>query len=112
MTEQRKSFVLPDGNSRVVYRNTSAVGLKWDFTQPNQTEPRVTDVTLAPLQIFSQANSPWKHWLLNFAAKRKGAEVSCGIIRNDSIWDKIFFSKIQVNSELNLRHVCYRPATP
>ncbi|TKS83101.1 Long-chain-fatty-acid--CoA ligase 6 [Collichthys lucidus] len=47
-------------------------------------------------KIFSQANSPLKRWLLNFAAKRKGAEVSSGIIRSDSIWDKIFFSKIQV----------------
>uniref|UniRef100_A0A7N6BAN5 Arachidonate--CoA ligase n=1 Tax=Anabas testudineus TaxID=64144 RepID=A0A7N6BAN5_ANATE len=46
-------------------------------------------------KIFSQANSQWKRWLLNFAAKRKGAEVSCGVIRNDSIWDKIFFSRIQ-----------------
>ncbi|XP_029029454.1 long-chain-fatty-acid--CoA ligase 6 isoform X1 [Betta splendens] len=46
-------------------------------------------------KIFSQANSSWKRWLLNFAAKRKSAEVSCGIIRNDSMWDKIFFSKIQ-----------------
>uniref|UniRef100_A0A668AR30 Long-chain-fatty-acid--CoA ligase n=1 Tax=Myripristis murdjan TaxID=586833 RepID=A0A668AR30_9TELE len=48
-------------------------------------------------KIFSQANSPLKRWLLNFAAKRKSAEVSSGIIRSDSIWDKIFFSKIQVS---------------
>ncbi|CAB1316749.1 unnamed protein product [Coregonus sp. 'balchen'] len=46
-------------------------------------------------KIFSQANTPLKRWLLNFAAKRKGAEVSSGIIRMDSLWDKIFFSKIQ-----------------
>uniref|UniRef100_A0A3Q3DVE3 Long-chain-fatty-acid--CoA ligase n=1 Tax=Hippocampus comes TaxID=109280 RepID=A0A3Q3DVE3_HIPCM len=49
-------------------------------------------------KIFSQANSPLKRWLLNFAAKRKGAEVSSGIIRSDSVWDKIFFSKIQLAS--------------
>lgn len=53
---------------------------------------------VSPLQIFSQANTPLKRWLLNFAAKRKSAEVSSGIIRSDSIWDKIFFSKIQVYS--------------
>uniref|UniRef100_A0AAY4E823 Arachidonate--CoA ligase n=1 Tax=Denticeps clupeoides TaxID=299321 RepID=A0AAY4E823_9TELE len=47
-------------------------------------------------KIFSQANTPLKRWLLNFAAKRKGAEVSSGVIRSDSMWDKIFFSKIQV----------------
>ncbi|CAB1352969.1 unnamed protein product, partial [Coregonus sp. 'balchen'] len=49
-------------------------------------------------KIFSQANTPLKRWLLNFAAKRKGAEVSNGIIRMDSLWDKIFFSKIQVST--------------
>ena len=48
-------------------------------------------------QIFSQANTPVKRWLLNFAARRKGAEVSAGVIRSDSLWDKIFFSKIQVD---------------
>uniref|UniRef100_A0A3Q3WZ38 Long-chain-fatty-acid--CoA ligase n=1 Tax=Mola mola TaxID=94237 RepID=A0A3Q3WZ38_MOLML len=31
-------------------------------------------------KIFSQANSPLKRWLLNFAAKRKGAEVSRGLL--------------------------------
>lgn len=53
-------------------------------------------VSFFPPQIFSQANTPLKRWLLNFAAKRKGAEVSAGVIRSDSFWDKVFFSKIQV----------------
>ncbi|KAI2650916.1 Long-chain-fatty-acid--CoA ligase 6 [Labeo rohita] len=39
-----------------------------------------------------------KRWLLNFAAKRKGLEVSRGVIRCDSVWDKIFFHKIQVRA--------------
>uniref|UniRef100_A0A3B3V4S8 Arachidonate--CoA ligase n=1 Tax=Poecilia latipinna TaxID=48699 RepID=A0A3B3V4S8_9TELE len=56
-------------------------------------------------KIFSQANTPVKRWLLNFAAKRKGAEVSRGIIRNDSIWDKIFFSKIQASLGGRLRMI-------
>ncbi|KAK3555889.1 hypothetical protein QTP86_029801, partial [Hemibagrus guttatus] len=56
-------------------------------------------------QIFTQANTPVKRWLLNFAAKKKGEEVSSGIIRNDSIWDKIFFSKIQASLGGNLRMV-------
>lgn len=47
-------------------------------------------------QIFSQADTPLKRWLLEFAAKRKKAEVRSGIIRNDSLWDKLFFNKIQV----------------
>ncbi|XP_066572975.1 long-chain-fatty-acid--CoA ligase 6 isoform X2 [Amia ocellicauda] len=46
-------------------------------------------------KIFSQANNPVKRWLLDFAAKRKSAEVLSGVIRSDSVWDKIFFRKIQ-----------------
>uniref|UniRef100_A0AAX7VJQ4 Arachidonate--CoA ligase n=1 Tax=Astatotilapia calliptera TaxID=8154 RepID=A0AAX7VJQ4_ASTCA len=56
-------------------------------------------------KIFSQANTPLKRWLLNFAAKRKGAEVSSGIIRSDSVWDKIFFSKIQASLGGRLRMI-------
>uniref|UniRef100_A0A4W4HMT6 Arachidonate--CoA ligase n=1 Tax=Electrophorus electricus TaxID=8005 RepID=A0A4W4HMT6_ELEEL len=56
-------------------------------------------------KIFSQANNPMKRWLLNFAAKRKGGEVSSGIIRSDSIWDKIFFSKIQASLGGRLRMI-------
>uniref|UniRef100_A0AAQ4PJ73 Arachidonate--CoA ligase n=1 Tax=Gasterosteus aculeatus aculeatus TaxID=481459 RepID=A0AAQ4PJ73_GASAC len=56
-------------------------------------------------KIFSQANTPLKRWLLNFAARRKGAEVSSGIIRSDSVWDKIFFSKIQASLGGRLRMI-------
>uniref|UniRef100_A0A668AR34 Long-chain-fatty-acid--CoA ligase n=1 Tax=Myripristis murdjan TaxID=586833 RepID=A0A668AR34_9TELE len=65
-------------------------------------------------KIFSQANSPLKRWLLNFAAKRKSAEVSSGIIRSDSIWDKIFFSKIQASLGGRLRMIITgaAPASP
>uniref|UniRef100_F7HIC0 Long-chain-fatty-acid--CoA ligase n=1 Tax=Callithrix jacchus TaxID=9483 RepID=F7HIC0_CALJA len=48
-------------------------------------------------KIFSQANTPLKRWLLEFAAKRKQAEVRSRIIRNDSIWDELFFNKIQAS---------------
>ncbi|XP_061473055.1 long-chain-fatty-acid--CoA ligase 6 isoform X1 [Rhineura floridana] len=48
-------------------------------------------------KIFSQADTPLKRWLLEFAAKRKKAEVQSGIIRNDSLWDKLFFNKIQAS---------------
>lgn len=47
-------------------------------------------------QIFHQADTSLKRWLLEFAAKRKQAEVQSGIIRNNSIWDDLFFNKIQV----------------
>uniref|UniRef100_A0A6Q2Y6C6 Arachidonate--CoA ligase n=1 Tax=Esox lucius TaxID=8010 RepID=A0A6Q2Y6C6_ESOLU len=65
-------------------------------------------------KIFSQANTPLKRWLLNFAAKRKGAEVSSGIIRMDSLWDKIFFSKIQASLGGRLRMIITgaAPASP
>uniref|UniRef100_A0A8C5VN11 Long-chain-fatty-acid--CoA ligase n=1 Tax=Microcebus murinus TaxID=30608 RepID=A0A8C5VN11_MICMU len=54
-------------------------------------------------KIFSQANTPVKRWLLEFAAKRKQAEVRSGIIRNDSIWDELFFNKIQVSKQVSGR---------
>lgn len=47
-------------------------------------------------QVQSGAKSPFKKWLLNFAVDRKYAEVQDGIIRKNSIWDKLIFSKIQV----------------
>uniref|UniRef100_A0A8D2Q5M0 Arachidonate--CoA ligase n=1 Tax=Varanus komodoensis TaxID=61221 RepID=A0A8D2Q5M0_VARKO len=48
-------------------------------------------------KVFSQADTPVKRWLLEFAAKRKKAEVQSGIIRNDSLWDRLFFNKIQAS---------------
>ncbi|XP_070090527.1 long-chain-fatty-acid--CoA ligase 6 isoform X9 [Equus caballus] len=48
-------------------------------------------------KIFCQADTPVKRWFLEFAAKRKQAEVQSGIIRNDSIWDELFFNKIQAS---------------
>lgn len=48
-------------------------------------------------QIQSGAQTPFKKWLLNFAVQRKHAEVKQGIIRNNSIWDKLIFHKVQVS---------------
>lgn len=58
------------------------------------------DVSSLPAlpQIFSQADTSLKRWILEFAARRKKAEVRNGIIRNDSLWDKLFFNKIQVRN--------------
>lgn len=47
-------------------------------------------------RIFAQANTTVKRWLLDFASKRKEAELRSGIIRNNSVWDKLIFHKIQV----------------
>ncbi|XP_033985411.1 long-chain-fatty-acid--CoA ligase 1a isoform X1 [Trematomus bernacchii] len=46
-------------------------------------------------KIFSQANTPLKRWLLDFAFSRKAAEMKTGVVRRDSIWDKIIFKKVQ-----------------
>ncbi|XP_074252804.1 long-chain-fatty-acid--CoA ligase 1 isoform X3 [Saimiri boliviensis] len=46
-------------------------------------------------RIFGQANTTLKRWLLDFASKRKEAELRSGIVRNNSLWDKLIFHKIQ-----------------
>ncbi|KAM4708500.1 long-chain-fatty-acid--CoA ligase 1 isoform 1-T3 [Discoglossus pictus] len=48
-------------------------------------------------RIFGQANTPIKRWMLDFASKRKEAELRSGVIRNDSFWDKIIFHKVQAS---------------
>ncbi|KAM8923821.1 long-chain-fatty-acid--CoA ligase 5 [Pelodytes ibericus] len=46
-------------------------------------------------KIQSGAQTPLQKHLLEFAAARKFGEVKNGIIRNDSIWDKLIFKKVQ-----------------
>ncbi|XP_038677468.1 long-chain-fatty-acid--CoA ligase 5 isoform X2 [Scyliorhinus canicula] len=46
-------------------------------------------------KVQGGAQTPIKKWLLNLAASSKEAEVAKGIIRNDSVWDKLIFNKIQ-----------------
>ncbi|XP_065602697.1 long-chain-fatty-acid--CoA ligase 5 [Cyrtonyx montezumae] len=46
-------------------------------------------------KIQSGANTPVKKFLLNFAATMKMIEVKQGIIRNDSLLDKLVFKKVQ-----------------
>lgn len=40
--------------------------------------------------------SPFQRALLHYAVRRKQAELRRGIIRNDSLWDKLVFNRIQV----------------
>uniref|UniRef100_A0A672H7R0 Long-chain-fatty-acid--CoA ligase n=1 Tax=Salarias fasciatus TaxID=181472 RepID=A0A672H7R0_SALFA len=47
------------------------------------------------VQVQSGAKSSFKKWLLNFAVERKYAEVKEGIIRKNSIWDKLIFHRVQ-----------------
>uniref|UniRef100_A0AAZ3PJW9 Arachidonate--CoA ligase n=1 Tax=Oncorhynchus tshawytscha TaxID=74940 RepID=A0AAZ3PJW9_ONCTS len=46
-------------------------------------------------KIFGQANTPLKRWLLVFASRRKHAEMMNGVVRKDSLWDKLIFQKVQ-----------------
>ncbi|KAM3912712.1 long-chain-fatty-acid--CoA ligase 5 [Leptodactylus fuscus] len=46
-------------------------------------------------KIQSGAQTPSKKILLDFAASCKFAEIKKGIIRNDSVWDKLIFKKVQ-----------------
>ncbi|KAM3612432.1 uncharacterized protein V6R79_008283 [Siganus canaliculatus] len=48
-------------------------------------------------RIFGQANTPLKRWLLGFAFRRKEAEMKKGIVRRDSIWDRLIFQKVQAS---------------
>ncbi|XP_016102933.1 long-chain-fatty-acid--CoA ligase 1-like isoform X2 [Sinocyclocheilus grahami] len=48
-------------------------------------------------KIFGQANTPLKRWLLDFASSRKEAELKSGVVRKDSMWDKLIFSKVQAS---------------
>ncbi|NXG43786.1 ACSL1 ligase, partial [Psilopogon haemacephalus] len=47
--------------------------------------------------IFGQADTSLKRWILDFASKRKEAELRSGIVRNNSFWDKVIFRKIQAS---------------
>uniref|UniRef100_A0AAQ4PIF7 Arachidonate--CoA ligase n=1 Tax=Gasterosteus aculeatus aculeatus TaxID=481459 RepID=A0AAQ4PIF7_GASAC len=89
------------GNNSVVYCHGGRIGACGPTIFPGV--PRLLNRMYD--KIFSQANTPLKRWLLNFAARRKGAEVSSGIIRSDSVWDKIFFSKIQASLGGRLRMI-------
>ncbi|XP_071384615.1 long-chain-fatty-acid--CoA ligase 1-like isoform X2 [Centroberyx affinis] len=48
-------------------------------------------------KIFGQANTSVKRWLLGFAYRRKEAELMSGIVRRDSIWDRLIFRKVQAS---------------
>lgn len=48
-------------------------------------------------QIRSSVNSPLRRALLHYAVRRKQAELRSGVVRNNSLWDKLVFNKIQVS---------------
>lgn len=54
-------------------------------------------------KIQGSVTSPLRRTLLNFAVRRKQAELSSGVVRNDSLWDKLVFKKIQASLGGRLR---------
>ncbi|XP_049897983.1 long-chain-fatty-acid--CoA ligase 1-like isoform X2 [Epinephelus moara] len=48
-------------------------------------------------KILGQANTSLKRWLLEFAYRRKEAEMKKGIMRRDTIWDRLIFRKVQAS---------------
>ncbi|XP_029441498.1 long-chain-fatty-acid--CoA ligase 1 isoform X2 [Rhinatrema bivittatum] len=48
-------------------------------------------------KIYAQANTPLKRWILGIAARKKEAELKNGIVRRNSVWDKLVFHKVQGN---------------
>nr|XP_033799325.1 long-chain-fatty-acid--CoA ligase 1 isoform X2 [Geotrypetes seraphini] len=48
-------------------------------------------------KIISQANTGLKKWLVNLAFRKKEAELKSGIMRRNSLWDKLVFHKVQGN---------------
>ncbi|XP_034038236.1 long-chain-fatty-acid--CoA ligase 1-like [Thalassophryne amazonica] len=64
--------------------------------------------------IFGQANTSVKRWLLGFAYRQKKAELMKGIIRRDSVWDHLIFKKVQVSlgGRVRLMFVGAAPISP
>ncbi|XP_074503844.1 long-chain-fatty-acid--CoA ligase 1-like [Sebastes fasciatus] len=48
-------------------------------------------------KIFGQADTSLKRWVLEFAYRRKESEIRRGIVRRDSIWDRLIFWKVQAS---------------
>uniref|UniRef100_A0AAQ5YNF7 Long-chain-fatty-acid--CoA ligase n=1 Tax=Amphiprion ocellaris TaxID=80972 RepID=A0AAQ5YNF7_AMPOC len=54
-------------------------------------------------KILGSVTSPFRRALLHYAVRRKQAELSSGVVRNNSLWDKLVFNRIQSNLGGNLR---------
>uniref|UniRef100_A0A8C4GXM6 Long-chain-fatty-acid--CoA ligase n=1 Tax=Dicentrarchus labrax TaxID=13489 RepID=A0A8C4GXM6_DICLA len=76
--------------------------IRWLSDDLNTLKPTVFPVVPRLLnrmydKIFGQANSSLKRWVLGFAYRRKEAEIMKGIVRRDSIWDRLIFGKVQAS---------------
>ncbi|KAI2661319.1 Long-chain-fatty-acid--CoA ligase 6 [Labeo rohita] len=46
-------------------------------------------------KILGSVTSPLRRVILHYAIRRKQAELSSGVVRNNSLWDRLIFNKIQ-----------------
>ncbi|XP_030646141.1 long-chain-fatty-acid--CoA ligase 6 isoform X2 [Chanos chanos] len=56
-------------------------------------------------KIMGSVTSPLRRVILQYAVRRKQAELSSGVVRNNSLWDKLVFNKIQASLGGNLRFI-------
>ncbi|KAF7643604.1 hypothetical protein LDENG_00236620, partial [Lucifuga dentata] len=54
-------------------------------------------------KIFGQANTTLKRWVLGFAYRQKEAELKQGIVRINTIWDRLIFRRVQASLGGNVR---------
>lgn len=56
-------------------------------------------------KIMGSVTSPFRRAILHYAVRRKQAELSSGVVRNNSFWDRLVFNKIQAGLGGNLRFI-------
>ncbi|XP_031426084.1 long-chain-fatty-acid--CoA ligase 1 [Clupea harengus] len=56
-------------------------------------------------KIMGAVTSPFRRAILHYAVRRKQAELSSGVVRNNSLWDRLVFNKIQAGLGGNLRFI-------
>uniref|UniRef100_A0A673JUH8 Arachidonate--CoA ligase n=1 Tax=Sinocyclocheilus rhinocerous TaxID=307959 RepID=A0A673JUH8_9TELE len=67
--------------------------------------PRLLNRIYDKVSILGSVTSPLRRALLHYAVRRKQAELSSGVVRNNSMWDRLIFNKIQASLGGNLRFI-------
>ncbi|KAA8589150.1 hypothetical protein FQN60_010495, partial [Etheostoma spectabile] len=89
-------------HENVVSNCSAFIKLTESYAQTTSDDVMLSFLPLAHMfervvEIFGQANTTLKRWLLGFAYRRKEAEMRRGIVRTDSIWDRLIFRKVQAS---------------
>uniref|UniRef100_A0A8C1SEB8 Arachidonate--CoA ligase n=1 Tax=Cyprinus carpio TaxID=7962 RepID=A0A8C1SEB8_CYPCA len=56
-------------------------------------------------RIYDKVSATRQRAILHYAVRRKQAELSSGVVRNNSLWDRLIFNKIQASLGGNLRFI-------